>query len=417
MEPVEIKVSDVVFREDLYPRIDRDPAMVQKYAGNLDVLPPIEVNQHNELIDGWHRWTAHATNELETIQVIVTETKSDAEFLALACRRNASAGKQLSNKDKHSMAVRLYNGGQGIDKKEIREILSVTEQTVTGWLHDIDAQIKKERDAKIFDMWMTCHTQQEIADAVKEPRRTIADHVEDLAKMKESSKSPKLANFADDAWSPQLYSVWNFPKATNEVKHFGNIPPEIIENLLYYYTKPFDVVFDPFGGGGSTIDICKKRLRRYWVSDLTPIEARKHEIREHDITTGVPKITPVPDFVFLDPPYWKQAEGKYSDKKTDLGNVEIDTFLDTIGEIAKQMKTKWKTKTGGGKLALIIGMHNKDDEFHDLAFRCYERIKMPLISRIIVPYSTQVYGGAHVERAKENKEFLYMHRDLMVFGV
>ena len=32
---------------------------VQKYAEDLSVLPPVEVNQRHELIDGWHRWTAH----------------------------------------------------------------------------------------------------------------------------------------------------------------------------------------------------------------------------------------------------------------------------------------------------------------------------------------------------------------------
>jgi len=43
----------------------------------------------------------------------------------------------------------------------------------------------------------------------------------------------------------KIYDIWNFSKATNEVKHFGNIPPEIIDNLLYYYTEPHDVIFDP----------------------------------------------------------------------------------------------------------------------------------------------------------------------------
>ena len=45
-----------------------------------------------------------------------------------------------------------------------------------------------------------------------------------------------------------MCNIWNFSKATNEVRHFGNIPPEIIDNLLYYFTEPHDVVFDPFGG-------------------------------------------------------------------------------------------------------------------------------------------------------------------------
>jgi hypothetical protein len=69
-------------------------------------------------------------------------------------------------------------------------------------------------------------------------------------------------DFEQDDSSRRLYDLWNFPKATNEVRHFGNIPPEIIDNLLFAYTEPFDVVFDPFGGGGSTIDVCTKRKRR-----------------------------------------------------------------------------------------------------------------------------------------------------------
>ena len=60
------KVSEIVFRSDLYPRIASDPLTVQKYAEDLSVLPPIEVNQHNEIIDGWHRWTAHKKAEVES---------------------------------------------------------------------------------------------------------------------------------------------------------------------------------------------------------------------------------------------------------------------------------------------------------------------------------------------------------------
>jgi hypothetical protein len=118
MEKV-IAVSEVVFRDDLYPRINHDPALVQRYAANLEVLPPIEVNQHNELIDGWHRWTAHKKNESATVTVTVTETKSEAEFLMLAIKRNSAHGSQLADGDKKKMAVRLYGGGTGLDKKAI----------------------------------------------------------------------------------------------------------------------------------------------------------------------------------------------------------------------------------------------------------------------------------------------------------
>lgn len=418
-EIIEVKVSDVVFREDLYPRIDRDPAMVQRYSGNIECLPPIELNQYKELIDGWHRWTAHKTAKLEAIKAIITHTANESEFLALACRRNATAGKQLSEKDKGSMAVRLYNSGKGVTKEEIASVLSVTIRMVTDYLKDTEAAMLKQREETMLAMWLACHTQQVIGDAVGVDQKTVSNFLQNLEKTEALPKILKSAiSHEGDFDHKQIYAIWNFAKATNNVRHFGNIPPEIIDNLLYYYTKPFDVVFDPFGGGGSTIDMCKKRMRRYFVSDLTPIDAREHEIRKHDITTGLPDGLPVPDLVFLDPPYWKQAEEKYSKLDTDLGNVDLESFLKTIGNIAKDVKRKWSgAKRTGGKLALIIGPCKEDGKNIDLAFMCYEAIAKYLkpIQRICVPYSTQVHGGAFVEKAKEKKEILYLFRDLMVF--
>ena len=40
--------------------------------------------------------------------------------------------------------------------------------------------------------------------------------------------------------------------------------------------KSFDIVLDPFAGGGATIDVCKKRLRRYCVSDRKPGYQSEH---------------------------------------------------------------------------------------------------------------------------------------------
>jgi hypothetical protein len=37
----------------------RDTPEVRQELGTEEVLPPIEVNQRNELIDGWHRWQVY----------------------------------------------------------------------------------------------------------------------------------------------------------------------------------------------------------------------------------------------------------------------------------------------------------------------------------------------------------------------
>lgn len=104
-------VSEIVYREDLYPRIKPDAATIQRYAENLEVLPPIEINQNNILIDGFHRWTAHRKAEAATINVTVTTTASEAEVYALAIRRNSAHGLQMNDSDKKQAAIRLYAAG------------------------------------------------------------------------------------------------------------------------------------------------------------------------------------------------------------------------------------------------------------------------------------------------------------------
>ena len=163
------KVSEIVFRSDLYPRIASDPLTVQKYAEDLSVLPPIEINQHNEIIDGWHRWTAHKKAEVDTIPVIVTVTTSDAHLLELAIERNAAFGLQLSNDDKQAMARRIYHvtaeSERAEKKRHLAKILSVSPSTVQTWLSRIDKDTKEARDKRIFSKWLACWTQDEIGES------------------------------------------------------------------------------------------------------------------------------------------------------------------------------------------------------------------------------------------------------------
>jgi ParB-like chromosome segregation protein Spo0J len=175
-----VPISSITIRDDLYPRLQKNPALVQRYAENIEVLPPIEINQHNELIDGWHRLMAYKTANLTEIPVTVTETKSDVETLALAIERNAKHGLQLNSADKREMAIRLYNNGEGWSKKEIARILSVGESTVYRYLEGISTRCDEEIDKIILEMHRAGATQQEIADATGIPQRTISDRLQRL---------------------------------------------------------------------------------------------------------------------------------------------------------------------------------------------------------------------------------------------
>ena len=420
---VDMLVADIIFRDDLYPRIETSAETVQKYAEDLSVLPPIEVNQRNELIDGWHRWTAHRKVEAETIRVIVTETKSDTDFLELAISRNAAHGLQLSQSDKKDMARRIYHGTAERDrddkKKQLASILSVSERTVRDWLSRIDKDSKEARDKRIFAMWLACRTQDEIAETeniTKQAVSLICQEMADLPKLDKPSLS--AASHTTDFDVP-IYNIWKQQTKSEGAGHFGNSEIKWLDNLLYLYTDPFDVVVDPFAGGGSTIDVCRKRFRRYWVSDRLPIIEREAEIRKHDISDGLPPLSRWQDvkLVYLDPPYWKQAEGEYSDAATDLANMTLDDFNNalagTINSFAKKLKS-------GARIALIIQPTQwkaPNRQFTDHVGDMLRAVKLPIDMRISAPYESQQYNAQMVDWAKANKQVLVLTREIVVWKV
>lgn len=424
MQTVEIPVSQVVFREDLYPRLDKSPTTVQKYAEDLSQLPPIEVNQRNELIDGWHRWTAHRTNGLETIKATVTQTTSDAHLLELAIESNAKHGLQLSQADKQDMARRIYNGTAESErdacKERLAKILSVSDRTVREWLSRIDKDTKAKRDRRIFAAWLACDTQQVIADREGVARTLVTSMADEFVKFGNLSDSDKaLASHAVDFEVP-IYNLWTQASKSNDVSHFGNSEVRWVDNLLYLYTQPFDIVIDPFAGGGSSIDICRKRFRRYLVGDRKPIPAREHEIRKHDLNTdGLLSPAQWPDvkLVYLDPPYWIQAALQYSDDPSDLGNMPLEQFNETLAGVVNGYAKKLKA---GAHIALIIQPTQwkaPERQYTDHVGDMLRAVKIPVDMRFSAPYATQQYTPQMVEWAKANKRCLVLTREIVLWKV
>ncbi len=420
METITLNLSDVVYREDLYPRSSTSPQKVQEYAENIDVLPPIEVNQHNILIDGWHRWTAHKKNGVETIQAFVTKTSSEAVLLENAIERNAAFGLQLTQDDKRNMARSIYHvtpeKERSDKKKHLAKILSVSERTVNGWLSRIDKDSKEARNKRIFDMWMACHTQEDIAEKENVTHQAVDKILQQMEELPEVAKP--IANHLVDFEVP-IYNVWKQQTKTAGSKHFGNSEVKWIDNLLYLYTQPFDVVVDPFAGGGSTIDICKKRFRRYWVSDRKPIVERENEIRKHDLMNGLPDLPRWKDIklVYLDPPYWKQAENQYSNDPTDLANMEIGDFNSNLSSIILQFSKKLQPNS---HIALIIQptqWKSPNREFTDHVGDMIKMINLNIDMRFSVPYESQQCNAQMVEWAKENKKCLVLTREIIVWKI
>jgi len=247
--------------------------------------------------------------------------------------------------------------------------------------------------------------------------------VEKIAELQKSLDSA-AARFDDEAWAErrQLYNVWTFGKRDDQTTHFGNSDARIIENLVYAYTEPGSVVIDPFAGGASTLKVCKHRGRRCHISDRAVKAGLENSVREHDLTDGLPKVHNWKDvdLVYLDPPYWRQAAGEYSDDPTDLANMPLEQFHDTLAKLITDFAKKLKASASEhpAHIALIIQptqWRSDDREFNDHTAEMIRRIKLPIVQRIQAPYSTEQCNAQMVNWAKDNRQFLVLSREVTVW--
>jgi DNA modification methylase len=416
-----VRISEIVFRNDLYPRLEHNQQKAQEYSENIEYLPPIIVNQHNELIDGKHRFIAHQLADREEIDVEVWQTASDLQLLHFAIKTNSAHGQQLSQSDKKRNAQKLYGSGErGAEaKKELSQLLSVTIKSINTWVADFDKTEREERKKKIYELWTKCYTAEEIGEVVGLSKQAM-----DIEVCLILENLPKLGKvqFSEEDFTPPIYNIWSYGKKTNETSHFGNTEQRILENLLYLYTEPGDIVVDPFGGGGSTLDVCIKRGRRCYISDRKPKPGMQDKIRTLDITESLPGLNKRwsdVSLTYLDPPYWKQAENKYSYDKEDLANYEsADAFHDAMAKVINE----FAKKQSKGVIAFIIQptQWRSDKQFTDHVFEILKRVKtdkLKLENRISCPYQTEQCTPQMVNYAKENKMCLVLTRELVVLKV
>lgn len=408
-----ISVDAVEFVKELYPRLREDDAAIERYRTALDRLPPIVIARGRVLVDGFHRWQAHRREGVAEIPAEDLGDLTDAEIFNESIRRNAAHGQQLSSKDKQNLAGKLWQTLGHLPNAErtaeIAELLAVSERAVQGWTKDARQFEKQQQQDKAWDLWLDCLTENAVAAAVDHPRTTIQTWLDE----KRTS-----ADFVSPPDSRQHFDVWNFQKADGESSYFGKMPPQVVENLLWLYTDPGAIVLDPFAGGGTTIDVAKRMGRRVWSSDRKP-STPTLPIHKHDISDGWPAAAPKKaDFVLLDPPYWVQAKGRYSDDPEDLGNMSLDDFLTTWRKAVDACR---EHLTPEGKLAFIVSPAELKDENRvvDLAYLMYAACVdagLSIERRIVVTYSTEQATGQQVEWAREKKKLLKLYRDLVVFS-
>jgi hypothetical protein len=120
--------------------------------------------------------------------------------------------------------------------------------------------------------------------------------------------------------------------------------------------------------------------------------------------------------VYLDPPYWKQAEGQYSNDPTDLANMPLDEFNKSLTGIISD----FAKKLSGAYIALIIQptqWKSPNREFIDHVSDMLRAVRLPVEMRYSVPYESQQCNAQMVEWAKDAKQCLVLTREIVVWRV
>jgi len=89
------------------------------------------------------------------------------------------------------------------------------------WLSQTVKDQKKKQEERIFDLWMQCYSQQDIAKAVGTTKQNISICQKKYTDTNFDKSSKTAANFEGD-YNPPIYNVWTKASKTNEVDHFEN---------------------------------------------------------------------------------------------------------------------------------------------------------------------------------------------------
>lgn len=408
-----IKTADVRYVKELYPRLKPRDDVIERYRDALDRLPAIVVARGGVLVDGYHRWQAHVRENAEMIQTEDLGDITDAEIIRESYRRNATHGEQLSKAEKIAAAEHLYLNLTGSPDERYAEIafdLSLSTKSAEKYCAKARQTERRRQQDRAWDLWLDCVPQTEIAERLGVPRKTVNDWVADRELSSEIATPPE---------SRQHFDIWEFPTpdwdAGGQRSYFGVLAPQIAENLLWLYTEPGQIVMDPFAGSGTVVDVAKAMGRRIWASDrLGDKYAPYLPIHQHNIADGgwhaeAPRKV---DLVFLDPPYWQQAKGRYSQDIDDMANCSLDVFYAAWSTVVKTCMDHTE------RIAYIISPTQLEDgSVVDHATDMLDPFRAEgwrIERRIIAAYSTQQATGQQVTWARENKRLLKLYRDLVV---
>lgn len=275
---MKVRIKEIIVRREINPRLELDPDYIEELKAT-DHWPALVVNREMLLIDGFHRLEAAKRRGDEEIEVEVRDAEGD-ESLALAARLNTTHGKRLTVTElAHRIKLLIEEkgwsqekAGRYFDKDQswVSHYVNISNNlntTLMTRVINLDygsarelAKLPQNKQEKAYELAQKLAEQ----DRRSSPSsRLVAKAVKKIQQDPSSTTDPTPNGSDPDKWL-KLTTFWNFASCDPRFGFTfpGRIPGQIVLNLLHYFTEPGDRVVDPFGGSGTTLDVCRHMNRR-----------------------------------------------------------------------------------------------------------------------------------------------------------
>ncbi len=230
-------------------------------------------------------------------------------------------------------------------------------------------------------------------------------------------------------------NIWSFGRLDKNfgIEHPGQIPGQVLVNVIYHYLNKSAVIIDPMAGGGTTHDVCEffNNIEGDNEEQTTFLEADPYDLKCHSYDLNPRRDFIVErnaledkwphnsaDLVFLDPPYYSMMKDDY------VPNAFTESRESFFGAIDKIVSKSYDALKDGGLCALIIQPQTEKDLEEgevciDLPFGCYKLMEKYFkpFNRIQVPLSSQQFSSTDVAQVKKHenrRRLLGIARDLII---
>jgi SAM-dependent methyltransferase len=213
-------------------------------------------------------------------------------------------------------------------------------------------------------------------------------------------------------------TLWEYPSqnygpgAQGSTAYEGATPSYVIWNVLQRYTRPGDLVVDPMGGSGTTLDVARDSNRRALAYDIAP--AREGVFRAD--ARHLPLESEKVDFVFVDPPYGDNL--RYSGLPECIGELPADGE-EYYREMDRVFQEIHRVLKPGHYFALYVcDAYKKGKPFIPIGFSLFNtavRYFVPVDSIAVVRHNATLKRNHWHTAAIEGNYFLRGFNHLMLF--